>query len=91
MYVMHFVVHVLPRVRYVSIPGGDAVFKCTADAVNTRILSVMWIVNNTDLDRLNLSNVVSEFSPIGNGVGALHFPYLTTCGVVLSMLLQEAR
>ena len=70
-----YTVSLNPRGQYVTVPGGEAVFRCSTEAVNTRITSVQWIVNNTLLsNRRDLTNhVTTEFSPIGNGVGALRF------------------
>ena len=30
-------------------------------------------MNNTNINRLNLANVTSDFDSIGNGLGVLHF------------------
>ena len=61
--------------EYVSAPGGRAVFTC----LGVSIVDVQWLVNGTELDRLNLTNVkpMLETSPDGGSkIGRLVFTQL---------------
>lgn len=54
-----------------SVPGGSAVFRCTAFGHTT--VRIYWLVNGTQLEDLHLKNVTESFVPIGGGVGTLNF------------------
>lgn len=54
-----------------SVPGGSAVFQCTAFGHTT--VRIYWLVNGTQLEELHLKNVTEVFVLIGGGVGTLIF------------------
>lgn len=75
-FVLYFcTVSVAPPVEYVSVPDGNATFTCYTVG-NDKIISVNWIVNDTDIDHQTLINVTPEFSSIGIGVGTLTFTFI---------------
>ena len=49
--------------KYVSTPGGRAVFTCLAPGVS--VVDVQWLVNGTELERLNLTNVTPILETAG--------------------------
>ena len=50
--------------------GGDAVFSCLS--TSSLVVSIEWLVNETDLNSLQLTDVNQGFEPIGR-VGTLRF------------------
>lgn len=55
-------------------PGGKATFLCTSSGQMT--VSVLWFINGTQFQDLNLMNVAENFTSIGSGIGVLTFTNL---------------
>ena len=53
---------VIPE-EYVSRPGGRAFFTCQTSGVS--VVDVQWLVNGTELDSLNLTNVRATLETAG--------------------------
>ena len=59
-----------PPDQFVSTPGGSATFICFSLAPGVAIVSFQWLVNESLVENLNLSNVRTEFT---NSSGLLIF------------------
>ena len=87
-----FVVSVIPD-EYVSTPGGNAFFFCQTSGVS--VVDVQWLVNGTELDSLNLTNVTSTLETAGTRKqGSLVFTqipveYNTTTVNCIAMTMNE--
>ena len=64
--------------KYVSTPGGHAIFTCLADNGVSATGGMRWLVNGTALESLRLANVEStiEVSTRGRKRGRLQFTRL---------------
>ena len=52
-------VGILPRKKFVSTPGGGANFQCVS-LNGAPLTNVSWLVNGTELELLNLTNVTAR-------------------------------
>ena len=57
-----------------SVPGGQASFLCFPDVP---VSAINWLVNDVPVDPDN-DNIVTEFRPVGDGIGYLSFENVST-------------
>ena len=68
---VYYPVRILPRDRYTSTLNGTAIFMCLPFPMGDPITNVQWLVNGTELEQLDLPNIVPEFDNAGRGFGTL--------------------
>ena len=79
--------------EYVSTPGGRAFFLCLTPG--TSVVDVQWLVNGTELETLNLTNVTSTLETAGTSKKwSLNFTkipveYNTTTVKCIAMTMNE--